>query len=74
MEEDIVLSMNVKHLKVESCNEKWEAAYSGIILIYNVSKVSVYHIQKIYRHLYWIFVIDGDHGARQHFIHLWGFS
>jgi vacuolar protein sorting-associated protein 13B len=30
VEEDIVLSMNVKHLKVESCNEKWESAYSDI--------------------------------------------
>ncbi|XP_008197902.1 intermembrane lipid transfer protein VPS13B isoform X1 [Tribolium castaneum] len=30
VEEDIVLSMNVKHLKVESCNEKWEAAYTDI--------------------------------------------
>ncbi|RZB39380.1 Chorein N domain containing protein [Asbolus verrucosus] len=30
VEEDIVLSMNVKHLKVESCNEKWESAYTDI--------------------------------------------
>ncbi|XP_060527776.1 intermembrane lipid transfer protein VPS13B isoform X2 [Cylas formicarius] len=30
VEEDIVLSMNVKLLKVESANEKWESAYTDI--------------------------------------------
>ncbi|CAG9819390.1 unnamed protein product [Phaedon cochleariae] len=30
VEEDIVLSMNVKHLKFESANNKWEAAYTDI--------------------------------------------
>lgn len=29
VEEDIVLSMNVKLLSFESANEKWEAAYTG---------------------------------------------
>lgn len=37
VEEDIVLSMNVKHLKVESCNEKWEAAYTGTKLRFSES-------------------------------------
>ncbi|CAH0555543.1 unnamed protein product [Brassicogethes aeneus] len=30
VEEDIVLSMNVKHLKFESANEKWEPAYTDL--------------------------------------------
>lgn len=32
VEEDIVLSMNIKHLKFESANNKWEPAYTGKIL------------------------------------------
>lgn len=31
VEEDIVLSMNVKLLKFESANENWESAYTGMI-------------------------------------------
>nr|CAI5821779.1 unnamed protein product [Callosobruchus analis] len=30
VEEDIVLSMNVKHLKYQSANKKWEAAYTDL--------------------------------------------
>nr|CAH7751442.1 unnamed protein product [Callosobruchus chinensis] len=30
VEEDIVLSMNVKHLKYQSANQKWEAAYTDL--------------------------------------------
>lgn len=29
VEEDIVLSMNIKLLKFESANNKWEPAYTG---------------------------------------------
>lgn len=33
VEEDIVLSMNVKLLSFESANEKWEAAFTGPISV-----------------------------------------
>lgn len=34
VEEDIVLSMNVKLLKFESANENWESAYTGILFLF----------------------------------------
>lgn len=34
VEEDIVLSMNVKHLKFESADDKWEPAYIGRQYLY----------------------------------------
>lgn len=39
VEEDIVLSMNIKLLKFESANDKWEPAYTGLYELVEFSSI-----------------------------------
>lgn len=47
VEEDIVLSMNIKLLKFESANNKWESSYTGRYYLCKIASFCCIHISKL---------------------------